>query len=149
MLLISNVQSQTFEGVYEEGFERFEFHADTVYYLIGTNGGLIYPVVGYGKYNILDSFLVIENLDSIKSFKIPVLNADYFYSDTNYLIYADQGYTIFKIDQISICNIKCTLLSYNYKLKTNTEKSLRKVLKKANRIPYCKGRERAYKRQEC
>ena len=66
LLSVCSIQGQAFEGVFEEGFERLEFHADSVYYLIGTNGGLIYPIAGYGTYSIVDSFLVIENQDSME-----------------------------------------------------------------------------------
>ena len=145
---LNSLQSQTFEGAYEDGYERLEFHHDSVDFLIGTNGGLIYSIVGTGIYSLSDSFLIIENLDSTEAFH-HLLNPNKFSSDTNNLIYADKGYTIFSIKEMTTCSIKCILLSYEFELKTNTKKSLRKLSRTANRIPYLIGRERTYKKVEC
>lgn len=149
LLSISNVQSQSFEGVYEDGFERLEFHSDTVYYLIGTNGGLIYPIVGYGAYELIDSFLIIENQDSSEVFRKLKLNLNDFYSDLRYMIYADKDYTAFKVSQMAHCYVECILLSYDFDWRKDSRNSLRKLYRKQNKNPYVRGRDRIYRKAEC
>lgn len=146
---VCSVEGQSFEGIFEEGYERLEFHADTVYYFIGTNGGLIYPIVGHGTYSVIDSFLVIENMGSVEVSSRANVFPGIWPSKPTDLIYADKGYTIFKIKQITNCSINCMLLSYDYELKGNAPKSLRKLYRDQNRIPYFKGRDRIYKKADC
>lgn len=131
--MISSFGQSSIDGTFLDDRDTLNFHNDSVSFAIMSNGGLIFPINGSGKYKITENILIIKagkNPDKPKKKKTLRELGD--------MTFLENETVIFKINEQTEDQLDLTLLGICDNKEFNGNKTIKKFKRRHKKLIYRK-----------